>query len=243
MTDEEADPYPLHTAARDGKELTVRNFIKQDRTLVARRDEDGRTPLFWAVSSGHESIVQALITAATDPDGQLSLIDIDDVDDAGWTVTHIAASIGSLPVLDILLPYHPSLDKQTSAGQTPLHYAVSRMRYDVVKRLLEAFPGAVRIRDKQGLVPLHRAASIGNIPMITELLKAKSPLDPADKSGWTPLFHASAEGHGDAALLLIRTGADTQKMDREGSTFLDVAADEKVKKWIIDMAGREGIRL
>ncbi|KAK9249298.1 ankyrin repeat-containing domain protein [Lipomyces tetrasporus] len=244
MADEEpVDAFPLHTAAREGRELAVRSIIRSDPPLISKRDDDGRTPLFWAVSAGNADIVQSLLTAAAGSDGQLKRLDIDDTDEAGWTVSHIAASVGSLPILDMLLPYDPDLSRQTSAGQTPLHYAVSRVRYDVAVRLIEKFPGAVRIRDRQNQVPLHRAAAIGNIPLINLLIKNKSPLNTVDRSGWTPLFHAAAEGHGDAALVLVRAGADTEKLDPDGNTFLKVCPDDKVKKWIQDVAVREGLEL
>ncbi|KAK9235597.1 ankyrin repeat-containing domain protein [Lipomyces kononenkoae] len=240
MTDEQpVDAFPLHTAAHEGRELAVRSLIRSEPSLISKRDDDGRTPLFWAVSAGNADIVQSLLTAAKGPDGQLKRIDIDDTDEAGWTVSHIAASIGSLAILNMLLPYDPDLSIQTSAGQTPLHYAVSRVRHEVAVRLIEKYPGAVRIKDRQNQLPLHRAAAIGNIPLITLLIKNKSPLNTVDRSGWTPLFHAAAEGHGDAALALVRAGADTERLDPDGNIFLNVCPDDKVKKWIQDMIARD----
>ncbi|KAK9466593.1 ankyrin repeat-containing domain protein [Lipomyces arxii] len=241
--DEQVDKFPLHAAARDGRELAVRSIVRTDRSLIRQRDDDNRTPLFWAVSAGNVDIVQSILSASAGPDGKLELINIDDVDEAGWTVAHIAASIGSLDILDLILPFEPDLSKQTSAGQTPLHYAVSRIRYEIAERLLEKYPQAVRIKDKQNQIPLHRAAAVGSIPLINLLIKYKSPLNTSDRSGWSPLFHASAEGHGDAALVLIKAGAVTDRLDPDGNTFLQVAVDEKVKKWIQDMAAREGIDL
>jgi ankyrin repeat protein len=36
--------------------------------------------------------------------------------------------------------------------------------------------------------------------MVTLLLKNRSPLNPADNEGYTPLHHAIAEGHGKKTL-------------------------------------------
>ncbi|KAK9480909.1 ankyrin repeat-containing domain protein [Lipomyces japonicus] len=236
MVDEaQVDLFPLHTAAREGKILTVRSILRSDAKAVTKRDSDNRTALFWAISSGNIEITQEIILAGK------KYIDIDDTDEAGWTVSHIAASIGSLPLLELLLGLDPDLSKQTSAGQTPLHYAVSRSRYDVAVKLLEAYAGAARIKDRQNQVPLHRAAAIGSIPLIELLIKYKSPLNTSDRTGWTPLFHSSAEGHGDAAIVLIRAGADTAKLDQDGHNFLDVAVDDKLRKWIQDVARKEGL--
>ncbi|KAK9472473.1 ankyrin repeat-containing domain protein [Dipodascopsis tothii] len=238
----EDDQFPLHTAARDGSELRVRALLKADPAAASKKDHDGRTPIFWAVSSDRADIVQQLLTAASD-DGKLVRIGIDDTDEAGWTLAHIAASIGSATVLDLLLPYGPDLAAQTAAGQTPLHYAVSRARLPVAERLLAAYPAAARVRDRQRQTPLHRAAAIGSVPLITLLVRHQSPLNTSDASGWTPLFHAAAEGHGDAALALLAAGADPHRLDPDGHGFLDVAADDKVKQWIVDAAKRDAIEL
>ncbi|KAK9456091.1 ankyrin repeat-containing domain protein [Dipodascopsis uninucleata] len=247
MNDEEIDPFPLHTAAREGNELAVRSLVRSEPSLISKKDNDGRTPIFWAVSSGNIEITQTILSAVTKTslkgEKTLERINIDDTDEAGWTIAHIVASIGSQEILELLLQYDPDLTKQTNAGQTPLHYAVSRSRFEVAERLIEVCPAAVRVRDKQNQVPLHRAAAVGNVPLMNLLIKARSPLNTADKSGWTPLFHAAAEGHGDAALVLIRAGADTSNVDPAGQTFLDVCPDEKVRKWISDMVAREGLKL
>ncbi|KAK9380649.1 ankyrin repeat-containing domain protein [Kockiozyma suomiensis] len=238
--EEEDTPFPLHAAARDGRDLAVRSLIRANPSLVSQRDEDDRTPLFWAVSAANAPIVQLLLTESS----SAGSLDIDAVDEAGWTTLHIAASVGSLEIVDLLVHYGASLNVTTSAGQTPLHYAVSRERVDVVRRLVELYPAATRVRDKRGQIPLHRAAAIGSIPLIRLLVRdAKGPLNVADRDGWTPLFHASAEGRGDAALELIRCDADTSVVDREGKTFLDVCVDDKVGRWIVDVAKREGLSL
>lgn len=53
------------------------------------------------------------------------------------------------------------------------------------------------VRDRRGQLPIHRAAAVGSVPMITLLLKHRSPLDAIDSAGYTALHHAIAEGHGE----------------------------------------------
>ena len=45
------------------------------------------------------------------------------------------------------------------------------------------------MKDKQGQLPLHRAAAIGSIPMVNLMLENKSPLNATDISGLTALHH------------------------------------------------------
>jgi len=68
---------------------------------------------------------------------------------------------------------------------------------DVARLLLAAKPPAsTRVRDRRGQYPIHRAAAVGSVPMTTLLLRNRSPLNPTDGEGFTPLHHAVAEGHG-----------------------------------------------
>lgn len=47
--------------------------------------------------------------------------------------------------------------------------------------------------------------------------------------GLTALHHAISEGHGDAAILLMKAGTDLEKRDGEGNLAIDLAPDTKVR--------------
>jgi 26S proteasome non-ATPase regulatory subunit 10 len=64
--------------------------------------------------------------------------------------------------------------------------------------------------------------------MLKLLLENKSPINAADIDGMTALHHAISEGHGDAAVLLLKEGAESGKKDREGALAIDLAPDSKV---------------
>ena len=64
--------------------------------------------------------------------------------------------------------------------------------------------------------------------MIELLLKHRSAVSPADSAGQTPLHHAIAEGHGDAALALLKAGAEADRKDVDGKTPMELAPDKKV---------------
>ncbi len=128
--------------------------------------------------------------------------------------------------------------------QSAIFFAVSKNNRDVVDMLFNAKPPATcRLRDKRGQYPIHRAAAIGSVPMIDVLLKHNSPINATDVSGYTPLHHAIAEGHGDTAVALIKAGADTDKKDVDGCLAIELAPDNKVKKFIKESAEREGIEI
>ena len=84
--------------------------------------------------------------------------------------------------------------------------------------------------------------------MIKLLLENQSPVNATDSAGYTALHHgtrpksrifcepglsltllkAIAEGHGDAALLLLKAGAETNKRDVDEQLAINLAPDMKV---------------
>lgn len=59
--------------------------------------------------------------------------------------------------------------------------------------------------------------------------EGKSPVNATDMDGLTALHHAVSEGHGDAAILLMKAGTDLEKRDTEGHLAIDLAPDAKVQ--------------
>ncbi len=96
----------------------------------------------------------------------------------------------------------------------------------------------LRIKDTQGSLPLHRAASIGSTSLINLYMfpdpsaKSASPINAADRFGMTALHHASAEGHIETAVLLVQLGADPDRLDKEGQTPAQCAPDDKTREII-----------
>lgn len=229
--------FPLQDAAREGKNLLLKELTRTDPSGILAKDDDGRTPLFWAASSSNVEGLSILLKAIEDSPSLKNKFDIEDTDGAGWTLLHVVSSVGSLAALDLLInsKFSSDLDAnaQTSAGQTPLHYAVSKNHIDVVRRLLTELKASARIKDVRGQLPLHRAAAVGSLPLTKLLIEqANSPINATDKSGWTPLHHALAEGNGDVGAYLVEAGADVDLQDSDGKTALQVAYDKKTADFV-----------
>lgn len=98
---------------------------------------------------------------------------------------------------DWRLNSHFSRSSTDNSGQNVLHFVASKNNLDLAKKLLSHdSPVSARVKDKRGQYAIHRAAAVGSAPMVNLLLKHKSPLNATDSSGYTPLHHAVAEGHG-----------------------------------------------
>ncbi|ROT37038.1 putative proteasome regulatory protein [Sodiomyces alkalinus F11] len=194
MDTERQEPFALHVAARDGKVSLFESLLKAESKLASRKDEDGRLAVHWAVSSNNPEMVQMLSQQRDfDPDVQ---------DDMGWTPLMIAVSLrDGDAIAELLLRAGADCNVKNFNGQNALHFVASRNNLDMAKTLLgQDPPASARVRDKRGQYAIHRAAAIGSVPMVSLLLKHRSPLNATDDSGYTPLHHAVAEGHGKSLL-------------------------------------------
>lgn len=176
---------------------------------------------------------------------QLKGFDVDATDGSGWTALMMCSSRHDAePIVDLLLSKDADPNAKNTAGQTALHFCASKSNLDIARTLLaQKPPASARIKDRRGQLPLHRAAAAGNAPMIKALLDAKSPLNATDVDGMTALHHAVSEGHGDAALVLLTSGAEWDVRDRDEHVALDLAPDAKTRNFIVSAAEREGIEL
>lgn len=93
---------------------------------------------------------------------------------------HYAAANCSNDTVRTLAKAYPEALKKLSdecfVAGLPLHYAAAySTRVEVVRLLLELYPGAVRTRSGRGLLPLHEAASKNSSVEIVHLLMAACP--------------------------------------------------------------------
>ncbi|KAM3074109.1 putative ankyrin-repeat protein [Clarireedia jacksonii] len=231
------DKFAIHAACREGKTTIVESLLNANPKLAELKDDDERLPIHWAVSYNHLDIVILLSSLkGFDPDVQ---------DGSGWTPLMIAVSLKEGDdIVELLLKKEADVNAKNFSNQTALHFSTSKNNLPITKLLLSQNPPAsCRVKDKRGQYAIHRAAAIGSTPLVELLLKNKSPLNPTDIAGQTPLHHAIAEGHGDTAVALLKAGAETDKKDVDGFLALDLAPDKQVKKYIVQMAEMEGIDL
>ncbi|TLS27347.1 hypothetical protein PpBr36_05100 [Pyricularia pennisetigena] len=246
--------FAIHAACREGRYAAVESLLNVDPKLATRKDDDGRLPIHWAVSSNQFEIANLLVSQKNfDPDVQ---------DDSGWTPLMIAVSIkDGEKLVDLLLSKGADVNEKSEIRPpvycpirltqliykllTALHFAASKNNLDVARKLLDHKPPAsARVRDRRGQYALHRAAAVGSTPMVNLLIgQGKSPLNATDSDGQTALHHAIAEGHGDTAVALLKAGAETDKKDADGNLAIDLAPDREVRKYIEQVAEREGIDL
>lgn len=79
-------------------------------------------------------------------------------------------------------------------------------------------------RDKNGLTPLHLAASNGHLQAVRILWSKGIDLDLEDKHNKTPLHLAATQGHLDIVIFLLTKGAWSEAYDSQGTHPLHCAA-------------------
>ncbi|KAJ6036354.1 hypothetical protein N7540_000633 [Penicillium herquei] len=230
--------FPLHEAAREGRTEIAESLLNANPKSASVKDDDERLPIHWAVAYNRLPIVELLVAVKNfDPDVE---------DGSGWTPLMIAASLKDAagdPIIDLLLRKEADVTIKSSSGQNALHFAASKANISTVRTLI-ANKCSARVKDVRGQLPLHRAAATGSVPILKALLEeGKSPVNATDNDGFTALHHAISEGHGDAAILLLKSGAQADKRDIDGKLAIDLVPDDKVRKYILQTAEREGIEL
>ncbi|KAM7541439.1 hypothetical protein Aperf_G00000032655 [Anoplocephala perfoliata] len=216
--------------ARNGKVTELLNLINSDPNMIALKDSSGRTVLHWAACGGHVELVKCLIQRGCRPD---------EPDSSGWTPLMIAVSAGREDVVVYLLDSGLSINVNTvnSTGQNCLHYAASRNRLSIARRLLLAGIQA-DLRDWGGNTPLHRAVSRGHSEMCKILLAGNALADASDSRdidkcspntpndvGQTPLHNACEDGCSEIVRILLSAGGSLTIKDKEGKTPTDLAPD------------------
>lgn len=191
----------LHAAAQHGQPEAVRLLLRHGADPNARESGDNTYPLHWAAARKDVEIVRALLDAGGDVQG---VGDVHELDVIGWAGVyrepgdnpvplvslllergahhHIfsAISLGDLDEIRKLVQQNPkSLDRRLSrfeGGQTSLHFAISRKRYDILDLLIElgadleaedqsghtALAFAMMHGDHEAIHRLHAAGAKGN---------------------------------------------------------------------------------
>ncbi len=138
--------------------------------------------------------------------------------------TPIAETVYFLDSKGTVWRYDPKI-----ASEAPIDNFIEWHVFDEVTKmqvLLDANPGVIVKRDKDGWTLLHLAARDPRGKEVTELLLAKgADVNARRVLGWTPLHDAADSGSKDVAELLLAKGADVNARDENGTTPLDISAE------------------
>ena len=220
----------LAEAIQSGDKAAVLALLKNPAE-VKSADQDGTTPLHWAVRADDLETSRALLRAGADARA---------ANRYGVTPLSLAAVNGNAAMIELLLAAGADANASVSRGQTVLMTAARTGSAAAVQALLArgADPNA---REAQlGETALMWAASENHAEVVTLLASRGADVHarsstvqfPKDRFGlegvltilprgnWTPLMYAARDGAPDAARALARAGADVNAADPDGTTPL-----------------------
>ncbi|KAI9774482.1 MAG: hypothetical protein M1839_001715 [Geoglossum umbratile] len=212
---------PLHLAACSESPLDVLKLLLEHDPEPNFETAESAIPAFhyWFLNHGGCEGVQELLRHGA----SCSLMG-----EVGLNVMHYFATYGSDPkVLDLLLDNEEdpsnraSIDVEDSTGESPLHKLMART--NIPLELLKAFVkrGAdVNAEDSMSERPLYEAAYYGEIDAIEVIIGGVHDVDDSNNWGRTALHAASWEGHMETVELLLKHGANPNKVDKHNRTPL-----------------------
>jgi ankyrin repeat protein len=207
------------------------------------KDEDGCTPLFWAMRFDHLEIVKLLFSSGANPNskdnrysrtllswlaerGQYAMIKVllennarvDATDNEhGRTLLSRAVEKGHKGAATILLAngaYSNSMDDYNC--WTPLMLSAQGGHEPVVK--LTNNGAEIDMKDNDSRRPLSRAAERGYNSVVRLLIEMKAGINIEDNIGWTLLTWAIKARREAARKLLVENGARTQPVNDSAVT-------------------------
>jgi ankyrin repeat protein len=219
----------LHRAARTGSLAMADLLIGAGANLEAKTRLGEHTPLHVASASGRSGVVASLVAAGAN---------VNALTTTGATSLHFAAASGSADAVAALLSGGAEVDPREPVwGQTPLMFASASGRTEAIEVLLEkgANPALtakvvdVVARDKadraerrkrnERIAALHDPAAAEKQKEREEAEKRGNEPEPLNyagqvgsQGGLTPLLLAARDGHVEAALALLKGGADINQV-------------------------------
>jgi ankyrin repeat protein len=161
------------------------------------RDGRQRTPLLLAVTGDRLDVARLLVALGADPDA------LDERHDTPWLVTGVT---GSVPMLEILLPYGPDLTVRNRFGGVSVIPASERGHVEYVRRVVQTGIDVNHVNDP-GWTALLEAVVYGDgsaryQEIVRILLSAGADPEIRDANGRTALEHAEARGQQEVAEIL-----------------------------------------
>ena len=242
-------------AIKKGNIRKVKSLLSQGVSIDIR-DEYGNTPLHVATRYDLLAVLKYLLgdgnkiesdrMGLQDSHQDLSApllggegvkLNINPVDNFGWTPLHWAAYHGYRQTLAYLKERGADIHREDNAGWVPLHRAVQGGHLEVIVDLLNA-GAAIDAKDKSGATPLHLAATKDCLKVLKVLLERGANIHVKDIDDWHPLHLAAAQGCQKAVEILIEKGADIEAATKDGSTPLHWAVMKGYKNIAVYLIGQ-----
>ncbi|KAI0187860.1 ankyrin repeat-containing domain protein [Xylaria flabelliformis] len=183
----------------DEQQTNVLSFLLATGTDPNCVDEHGQPALYLAVKHKKAKMVHALLRGNADHSKETMY--------AQGSPLHLAARLGLLDIIDMLLEAGSDMESTDWLGKTPIFYALEGYREEEHKinatfRKLISMGADYNHSDRSQQRPIHVAAMKGLVEPLSLLKSLVKDIAPKDVEGRTPLDYARQEGHKNVELLL-----------------------------------------
>ena len=205
--------------------------------------QDPYTGSLWSGlhCASHFGIVEVVISLI-----QMGCYDLNEVNYWGYTALALAAEMGHVEVVEILLGREDiSPDRPGDEARTPLSHAALNGHERVVEMLLRQKEVNPDKPDNFGRTPLSYAASTGKEEVV-KILLGREEVNPDRPNilGKTPLSYASEGGNKEVVkILLRREEVNPDRPDNRGKTPLSYAAEGGKEEIVKILLRREDVSL
>nr|BAK04164.1 predicted protein [Hordeum vulgare subsp. vulgare] len=182
-------------SALDGGKGRLRDAVEAV-TLQGR----GSSALHFAARRGRMAVCVYLVEELG--------VDVDAVDEAGYTPLAHAIIAGTMDTFRYLLDHGANPDKPDGEGSTPLHLAAARGNCEIVKALLSKGANVDSLSNTG--TPLHMAAFCKQDGAMKILLDHHADCNKVFNTVYSPLISALNAGSLKCVKLLIKAGADVK---------------------------------
>jgi len=153
------------------------------------------------------------------------LNDINALDENGETLLYLAAKIGAVDLINLLVELGADISLPTGAGWTPVYVAALCHHVDAVAKLVE-LGASLYTADSDGWTIAHRAARRDDANLICMLSKYHVKIDSTeDISGATPVYFAAESNCKNALIALLDQGVNFEIPNKYSETPLHVATE------------------
>ena len=213
------DLTPLTYAASNNKHEIVKLLLDRG-ALIDRTDQKKRTALWQACKYRGWDAANFLLQRRANP----NVTDIH-----GVSIIEVAAGLGNLETVKLLIQHGIALFSQRNDGYRALKIAVEKGHVSIAHLLLKANVPAEMIIDKQApsLLILAMQSLSGNklLDMLTLLLQHNISLRKTDSQGNDALMLAVHSAAFHALTMLINHGAPIGQINSDGQNALAIAID------------------